>query len=663
MKNKLSNKMGQLIKHIKQDGMKDTFMWLYDYAAYKFSIQKNTQSDFSNIEIAEAELKYLTPKNKPNVFIIASIPYYDIGGGQRCSQLAKTFHIMGYNVLYVYAFKSSEHIKFDLPMPLEAHLYIEDAYDFIEQKASAGDLFLFEAPSPKFEKILDIAIAKKAKICYESIDNWETSLGSTVYDASMLKRLLTHATVLTGTAKPLVQQLNGYLEKFKIQNKPVLYSANAVDDEMFCGLKHHAKPEDLVSGKVTLLYYGSLWGEWFDWDIIFQLSQRHPEYSFNIIGDYSNIGTIRRKSPSNVHFLGLKKQSSLPAYLKHVDFAMIPFKPGLISDYVSPLKIFEYISMYSKVLCTELPDVQGYPNVYFGNTADAWERHIDANFAVDRAAADDFILDNNWKARVSDILDTVYPEKKCSALRDKVSVVILNYNNKDVIFKCVNTLLKFNTIYNCEIIVVDNASTDGSYELLCSNYTNEEIKLVRNQQNGCSSGRNLGVSLSERDYIVFLDSDQWVTNSYWLEPYEQVMQQHPNFGLIGWAAGFFDRNNKAYRVVDDYSFRYMPCNMLCRYDISYLGSGGMIVLRKTFLEAQGFDLYYDPTCYEDTDFSLKIRNLGKEIYYCPYLGVIHLPHQTTKDGSDAHRELTRKKQMYFSEKWEKENPGLFLYKK
>ncbi len=651
-------------EHIKNEGIKSTFVWLWNCAIYKLRLSKVKSVDFENIKTNNSEKKFLTPKRKPTIYIIASIPYYDIGGGQRCSQLAKTFNIMGYNVKYLYAFKSSESLRFDLLMPMETHLLInEKTVDIIKDDVTSEDLFIFESPSIKFKEILDLAIYKKAKICYENIDNWETSLGSTVYDEKTLISLLTNADVLVGTAKPLAKQLENYLIKYNIPKKPVLYLANAVDDEMFCGNKKLEKPWDLCTDKVTLLYYGSLWGEWFDWDLIIDLAIKHPRYCFNIIGDVSNIPNIQRIAPHNVHFLGLKKQCDLPAYLKYVDYTMVPFKPGEISDYVSPLKIFEYIAMYTKVLCTELPDVKGYPNVYCGNTVDEWEKIIESNPKLDYKAADEFILSNTWKSRVTEILNTVYPQNNISILKDKLSIIVLNYNNKNVILKCINTLLKFNEIYNYKIIIVDNGSTDGSYELLKETYTDSEILLIQNDKNGCSSGRNLGASKVTGEYILFLDSDQWVTNKYWLQPYENIIKLYPEFGLIGWAAGFFNRNNRAYHVVDSFPYRYMPSNMLCRYDIGYLGSGGMIVKTSDFRKVDGFDLYYDPTCYEDTDFSLKIRNSNKELYYCPYLGIIHLPHQTTKSGTKAHSELTKKKQEYFTKKWNKINPAIFKYKK
>ena len=660
------SKIKKIQMHLKQDGIWMTMLWLRDCVKIRLAArhsQKMDDTGFVDFSTIITDPKCLTKKAKPIVFIVAAVPYYDIGGGQRCSQLAKTFNAMGYNVFYLYGFDSSESQQFFLPMPMEGHFKIDkDTVSKIEDKVCRNDLFIFESPAKPNGDILELAVKKNARICYENIDNWETSLGCLVYDEETLIKLLTHADLLVGTAKPLVKQLEDYLEKYQIEAKPVHYLANAVDEQLFCGLKEFEKPEDMVTGEQTLLYYGSLWGKWFDWELLIELAKAHPEYAFNIIGDAGGISQICQSCPENIHFLGLKKQMDLPAYLKYTDYAMIPFKPGEISDYVSPLKVFEYISMYTKVLCTELPDVKGYPNVYCGNTAQSWQDIIASAPKLDKAAADDFILDNTWFSRASDMIDVIYPEAQVSAFKDKVSVVVLNYNNKNFIFKCIDTLLKYNKYYNYEIIIVDNGSTDGSYELLQQTYSNGQIILTRNDKNGCSSGRNLGVSKSTREFILFLDSDQWISNPYWLQPYEQIVQAHPDFGAIGWGAGFFNKQNRAYHVVDSFAYRYMPSTMLCRYDIGYLATCGMLVRKSDFYAVDGFDLHYDPTCYEDTDFAIKLRSIGKKLYYCPYLGVIHLPHQTTKSGSQAHFELLSEKFAYFHSKWKDRADEVLLYK-
>lgn len=238
-----------------------------------------------------------------------------------------------------------------------------------------------------------------------------------------------------------------------------------------------------------------------------------------------------------------------------------------------------------------------------------------------------------------------------------ISVIILNYNNKDIVDKCIDSILKNNSNYDCKIIVVDNQSTDGSFEILETKYQGK-ITLLRNSKNGCSSGRNLAVKSVKTDYILFLDSDQWVLHEYWIDPFIEIFKDK-NISAIGWAAGWLGPTGQANLSVDDKPNRYKPLNGLYRSDVDYIGSGGMMMATSLFNKIGGFDVSYDPTAYEDTDISFKIKNHGGKIVYSPYLGIGHLPHQTTKDGSKEHSKRMRENGEYFAKKWEKLNPQLF----
>ena len=262
--------------------------------------------------------------------------------------------------------------------------------------------------------------------------------------------------------------------------------------------------------------------------------------------------------------------------------------------------------------------------------------------------------------KCSHILSVAQSEKDmCEKYYGRISVVILNYNNKNVIFRCLDTLLEYRERYGYEIIVVDNQSSDGSYEEIRDKY--KEVKLFRNSKNGCSSGRNIGIANATGDYVIFLDSDQWILHKNWLDVYFDVLEQNKDAGAVGWIGGWFNNKGYSFHTVNNFTYGYMPPKVLCRKDIGYLGTGGMMVEKSLLDSIGGFDLNYDPTCYEDTDISLEIRNKGRELYYCPYLGVGHLPHQTTKSGSASHEKLIKEKGDYFVSKWKKKNPGLLKY--
>ena len=647
---------------INKIGIIESIKKVNNYIIFKVKIGYLSNSNkVYKISKKEKNVSILKTKNK--IIIFTSIPYFDVGGGQRAAQLAKTFNNMGYPVYYFYAFNSSETKKCFMALPIIQHKNINKIKltDF-EKLINKGDILIIESPVEKFLPFIELSKKMGAKIVYESIDNWETSLGNMFYNEEVLKEILGQADIITATAKLLKKQTENYLDIFKIKNKQVLYLPNAVDSDLFNPNKTYEKPKDLFQGKKTLIYYGTLWGEWINWEMIILIAKSNPNNQINLIGDYSKTESIIKNCPQNIHFLGLKPQKDLPQYLAYSDIAFLPFKPNAIGQYVSPLKIFEYLAMNKPVLSTKLSDISEYKNVYCMNNIEDWIKVINSNINFDLEYNNNFISDNNWYTRCSELLDNlnIYSEKCDEKFYDNISVIILNYNNKNVIEKCINTIQKYNERYMAEIIVVDNQSNDGSYEMLNQKYK-DEIKLFKNTKNGCSSGRNIGINNSSKDYIIFLDSDQWIFHKYWLEKYIEIFKNNKNVGAVGWAAGWFNKGGYAHHVVDSFPFQYLPPAILCRKDIGYLGTGGMMVPRELLNKVGNFDENYDPTCYEDTDLSLKIRNNGYEIYYTTCLGVGHLPHQTTKSGSKEHDKLIKSKGDYFISKWKNENPKLLKY--
>lgn len=625
---------------------------------------ENPMKNFA-LSLTDEEKKCSRLKNK-KVFIFGTVPYYDVGGGQRSSQLSKIFNMMGYAVHYIYAFDSSESKIFNISMPLVLHKNIDQiSIEEFDNLVGENDICIFEAPIKKFNVFLLVAKDNQAKVVYENIDNWETSLGSMFFDEHTLINMLKYSDMIVATAALLVEQTYKYFEKYNLQKKEVYYLANAVDDELFEPRKHYEKPKDLVQGEKTLIYYGSLWGEWFDWNLLEEVAKANPMSTINLIGDYKSVIDKKNSLPKNIHFLGLKKQIELPAYLVYSDYAILPFKCCDIGNYVSPLKIFEYIAMNKLVLSTNLPDIEGYPNLFNSNSASDWNKILSEDNKVDLERREEFVFNNNWYNRASKIVDVLFPEraqKTDEKFYNNISVVVLNYNNKNVIFRNIDTLLKFNFRYDYEIVVVDNNSTDGSYEELLNKYKNiSNVKIVKNKKNGCSSGRNLGVSVAKNDYIVFLDSDEWILHKYWLDNYLTILNSYPEIGAIGWSAGWFNKQGFAYIYDAWFEHRYMSPNMLFRSDIGYLATCGFLITKELFDKVGGFDLFYDPTCYEDTDLALKVRDAGFEIVYSTYLGVGHLPHQTTKSGTDSHTKLLNEKGEYFVKKWKERNPKLLEY--
>ena len=89
-----------------------------------------------------------------------------------------------------------------------------------------------------------------------------------------------------------------------------------------------------------------------------------------------------------------------------------------------------------------------------------------------------------------------------------VSIIILNYNADQLLLDCVESIMKTN-YDNFEIIVVDNASVDGSHKKCKEKF--EKIRLIENEKNlGYCGGNNVGIQDAKGDFIVILNPDTTV---------------------------------------------------------------------------------------------------------------------------------------------------------
>jgi O-antigen biosynthesis protein len=625
---------------------------------------------------ARAPKSHGHPKALLDVYIFAMVPYHDIGGGQRSAQLAKTFNKMGCAVHYVYAYESTDAGVRDAYIPAVRHVNFKDfSPRDVVASVRGAPVFIFEAPYKGYEPYLELAPMLHARVIYEHIDNWETSLGSLFFDADAFERFLLWADVIVATTQLLRKRIMAYMRTdpaLADRAGDVEYVPNAVDTDLFYPDLPHKTPEDLITGAPTLLYYGSLWGEWFDWDLLRRLAEECPKAAINLIGDHKPIIARARSMPANVHFLGPKQQSELLAYLSHADFALLPFKNDEIGKYVSPLKVFEYIAMNKPVLTTALPDIAGYPNLYASDSAEDWIAVVRGNEAgsgasrVNAKEGQAFAQANNWYARCNRLLDLIEEAPDEEVLiadkRPAISIIVLNHNNRSVIGRSIDSLFEFQGRYGYQIIVVDNQSTDGSYEWLRERY-GERICLVRNGRNGCASGRNLGIAHAHGDLILFVDSDQWAISARWLDAPLSILQQHRWVGAVGWGGGWFDPKSLGGLATFALPHGGITPATMFRTDIGYLGTGGFLVRREALTEAESFDETYDPTCFEDTDLSLQIRDRGFELAYCPYMNLHHVPHQTTRSGSEGHAQLMQRNGAYFLTKWQARNPTLIAGRK
>ena len=361
-----------------------------------------------------------------------------------------------------------------------------------------------------------------------------------------------------------------------------------------------------------------------------------------------------------MYFLGLKAQSNLPAYLSHFQVGLIPFKIDNLTIGVNPLKVYEYLAMSVPVVSTFLPEVKSMPGVFLGESCKSFVKKV--GFALQEKVKfneiDYWIKKNSWEYRVEKLMHIISKDIHSMPIsNDTISVIILNHNNYIEIQDCLNHLRTHKDLLK-EIIVVDNNSVDGSREWL---EKQEDIIFIKNPINGCSSGRNLGVSASTGDYLVFLDSDQFVEDKSFIEVPLKILKNNSSIGAVSHYGGWISDPNSPVVTTE-----CLPKTVLSkmikenfyRTDICYLGTGGMVIPRHVWEKTSGFDERYDPTTFEDTDLSFQIKNLGYQLALSLNINIKHLSHSTTGQLPD-YRSIYKKNRAYFINKW-KEYSHLFF---
>ena len=211
-----------------------------------------------------------------------------------------------------------------------------------------------------------------------------------------------------------------------------------------------------------------------------------------------------------------------------------------------------------------------------------------------------------------------------------VSVVIVNYNGKSFIKECVNSVLQSN-YPKFEIIVIDNASTDGSFQYLQKLYKkNDRIKNIRtSQQLYFAGGSNLGAKNSKGKQLIFLNSDTEVEKN-WMKELVKFAKSNNKF-LVQPKILLYHRKNIIDNVGGNYSFLGFGTGKghgerdEKQYDkntpVDFANGTCFTISKKFFKKLGGFDDWYQ-LHYEDVDLNLRAKKNGGKSWYC-YKSVIY----------------------------------------
>jgi len=278
----------------------------------------------------------------------------------------------------------------------------------------------------------------------------------------------------------------------------------------------------------------------------------------------------------------------------------------------------------------------------------------------------------------------------------KVSIVILNYNTKTLLKKCLDSIKDAvnskhqipnskqvpssniqNLKHSLEIIIVDNNSTDGSVEFIKSLINNSLIKLIKNKKNlGFAAGNNVGIKYaikSGADYVIVLNNDVLVKDAFW-RPLVNFLEKNKKVGIVTpkiyfapghefhksrykksergkviWSVGgtidwqnvvAFNRgvdevDNGQYDQEAEVDFASGCC----------LAAPAAIWEKVNFFDKRYF-LYY-----EDSDFCQRVKRAGYKIVYVPGSKIWHLNAGSSQVGGNLHDYFITRNRLLFGMRW------------
>lgn len=208
-----------------------------------------------------------------------------------------------------------------------------------------------------------------------------------------------------------------------------------------------------------------------------------------------------------------------------------------------------------------------------------------------------------------------------AAPTQRASVIIVNYNGGTDVAQCIRSL-ESDPYRSYEIILLDNASTDGSAEQVAHMFP--DVRIIESSHNlGFGAGNNLAAQHANGEYLAFLNPDTCVAPG-WLDPLITALEDDPQAGLATSKILLYDQPERINTCGNDVHYTGLT---LCRgagmphdalntlAEVSAISGAAFVMRRNLYEMLAGFDgtffLYM-----EDTDLSWRAASQGTDLSTC-----------------------------------------------
>lgn len=221
-------------------------------------------------------------------------------------------------------------------------------------------------------------------------------------------------------------------------------------------------------------------------------------------------------------------------------------------------------------------------------------------------------------------------------------IIIVSINGKRVLKSCLQAVFAQTTGIDFEVIVVDNASTDGTLEMLANEFP--QVKVISNTENkGFAAANNQGIRQAVGRYVLLLNPDTEILGGA-IQKTVAFMDEHPRAGILGCKLIFPNGKLQAsirsfpslWNLFVEATFLYKvfpQTKLFGRYYFSYFDysidiqvdwvSGAYFLIRREVIDKIGIldEQFYLYT--EETDYCYRAKQAGYEVWFTPRGEVIH----------------------------------------
>lgn len=236
-----------------------------------------------------------------------------------------------------------------------------------------------------------------------------------------------------------------------------------------------------------------------------------------------------------------------------------------------------------------------------------------------------------------------------------VSFVILSYNSMDIMKLCIESIRSSCPQNAYELVVVDNASTDGICEWLASQ---PDIKLIKNTENsGFAKGCNQGIDAASPNNDIFLLNNDTILPAnalFWLR---MGLYERKNIGAVGPLTNYA-ANHQTISLEDASIENYMEFAHSIQiptenaYENKYWLVAFAMLIKREVLNLVGLlDECFQYGNYEDNDYGVRITKAGFELLLCHNSFIYHFGSISMSKDPEKYREYMHINQQYFTQKW------------